>query len=159
MPDLQALGQSSHRHGAPALLDADGRAVGESLTQRDVLRLSDMRLEQSCRPRGAPRRPSARPRARTSAGAPQGYRIVEPDIDREPSSTARRVVDLAWPPASLVLAIRGASRTFEPPSRRRSSPSDRLTVLVPAEHADALVDAVSRLTARDRERTPLSARR
>jgi CIC family chloride channel protein len=132
------------------VLDGEGRAVVGWLTHRDVLRLYNARLEQSvvrAEQRGGPPRglglgpPLARLR---------GYRIVELDIDREPPSPSRRVVDLAWPPASLVLAIRRDSRTFEPTEQTELRRGDRLTVLVPADHADALVDAVSRQAARDR---------
>lgn len=126
------------------VLEADGRAVIGWLTHRDVLRLYNERLEQSmvrAERRSGPERPLGfgSPLARL-----RGYRIVDLEIQRDDPPAGRRLLDVAWPPTSLVLAIRRDGQTFEPSERTELRRGDRLTVLVPAEHADALVDLVSR---------------
>jgi CIC family chloride channel protein len=135
------------RSDAPGLpvLDGDGRAVIGWLTHRDVLRLYNERLEESML------RAQTRTAGRGGAlgvGPPlarlRGYRIVDLEIQRDESPAGRRIVDIAWPPASLVLAIRRDSQTFEPSERTELRKGDRLTVLVPAPHAESLLDLVSR---------------
>lgn len=126
------------------VLDADGRAIIGWLTHRDVLRLYNERLEQSMV--RAERRSG--PERALGFGPPlarlRGYRIVDLEIQRDDAPAGRRLVDVAWPPASLVLAIRRDGQTFEPSERTDLRRGDKLTVLVPAEHAASLVDLVSR---------------
>jgi len=60
--------------------------------------------------------------------------------DRAP--VGRRVMEIAWPPSSLVVAIRRGADTFAPNGQTELRRGDRLTVLVPAGHAEGLADTI-----------------
>jgi CIC family chloride channel protein len=73
-----------------------------------------------------------------------GYRIVDLEIGHQQALASHCLADVAWPAHSLVIAVRREGSTFVPQGSTRLSAGDRLTVLVPAEHADTLVDLVLR---------------
>jgi CIC family chloride channel protein len=134
--------------GLPVLSD-DGRSIVGWITHRDVLKAYNDRLERGIeRAAGEPGVPPG-PVAwllgvRTPLARLRGYRIVELDVTQSGSLVGRRVVDLAWPPHCLVLAVRREDQTFEPSEETEMCRGDRLSVLVPAEHADRLADCLRR---------------
>jgi CIC family chloride channel protein len=142
------------RHEVPGLpvVSPAGRHVIGWLTHRDVLRAYNERLEQGVAraERAAPAgRETAGPDARRRAAEPsptrarlRHYRIVDLAVTGEDPQAAQRVMDIRWPPSSLVIAIRRDGQSFVPTGQTELKRGDRLTVLVPAEHSEALVDAV-----------------
>lgn len=52
------------------------------------------------------------------------------------------MADVPWPPASLVIAIRRGEKAFVPTGQTQLQQGDRLTVLVRADHAGDLADAL-----------------
>ncbi len=161
----RALGLLVHedRSGLPVLA-ADQKTVSGWVTQRDVLRAYNERLEQSLTqverratrqpaiaergPRGVP------PYAPEAADGPpvldgdpllsrlRGYRIVDLELTGERAPVGRRVMEIAWPPSSLVVAVRRGAGTFAPNGQTELLQGDRLTVLVPARHAEGLADTI-----------------
>jgi Trk K+ transport system NAD-binding subunit len=71
-----------------------------------------------------------------------GYRIVDLELTRDQPPARQRVMDVQWPPSSLVIAVRRNRQTFAPNGQTELRKGDRLTVLVPAEHAETLADIV-----------------
>jgi CIC family chloride channel protein len=141
----QALGDLV-RSDAPGLpvLDPERRAMIGWLTHHDVLWCYNERLQRSVARaeerggHGAPWRPGPPPLARL-----RGYRIVDLAIRGERAPVGRRLIDIAWPPSSIVLAIRRDGQTLTPDEATELRRDDRLTVLVAAQHADALGELVS----------------
>lgn len=159
-----ALGMlvSNDRSGLP-VLSTDGRHVTGWITHRDVLRAYTERLHQSVAtaetktlPTGAPPTPDtpADPITPSSAHTDQrslarlqGYRIIDLELNHDRPPVGQRVVDLNLPPSSLVLAVRrdGSSFTAEDDTVLRRG--DRLSVVVPADHAYQLASLIEGLTA------------
>jgi len=161
----RALGLLVHeeRSGLPVLA-ADQKTVSGWVTQRDVLRAYNERLEQSLTQveQRATRQPTAAaqgprdvpaqaPEAPTELQAPdgdpllgrlRGYRIVDLELTGDRGPVGRRVMEIAWPPSSLVVAIRRGADTFAPNGQTELRRGDRLTVLVPAGHAEGLADTI-----------------
>jgi CIC family chloride channel protein len=148
---------SNDRSGLP-VLSADERQVTGWITHRDVLRAYNERLHHSVAAAEgdptatvAPAVPS--PTAPVTAAAQpflarlQGYRIFDLELSQDRPPVGRRVVDLRLPPASLLLAVSrdGISFTAEDDTVLRRG--DRLSVLVPAEHAHRLSSFIGDLTA------------
>jgi hypothetical protein len=71
-----------------------------------------------------------------------GYRIVDLELTHDQPPARQRVMDVQWPPSSLVIAVRRNHQTFAPNGQTELRKGDRLSVLVPAEHAEALADVV-----------------
>jgi len=151
------------RSGVPVLA-ADQKTVSGWVTQRDVLRAYNERLEQSLTQveRRATRQPATAaqgprdvpaqaPEAPNELQAPdgdpllgrlRGYRIVDLELTGDRAPVGRRVMDIAWPPSSLVVAVRRGADTFAPNGQTALRRGDRLTVLVPARHAEGLADTI-----------------
>ena len=148
------------RHGLPVLAK-DNQSIVGWLTHRDVLRAYNARLEASL---GAvEQRTKANPppiEGAGSAGAqPAGmakeasgeasvlsrlrdYRIVDLEITQDRALVGHRVKDIAWPPSTLVVAVRRGADAFTPNGQTEVQRGDRLTVLVPARFADSLADTL-----------------
>jgi len=161
----RALGLLVHeeRSGLPVLA-ADQKTVSGWVTQRDVLRAYNERLEQSLTQveRRATRQPAAAaqgprdvpaqapespdglqvPDGDPLLGRLRGYRIVDLELTGDRAPVGRRVMDIAWPPSSLVVAVRRGADTFAPNGQTELRRGDRLTVLVPAGHAEGLADTI-----------------
>jgi chloride channel protein, CIC family len=157
----QALG-ALVRHESPGLpvLDHDGGRVIGWLTHRDVLQAYSERLERGIahveRRTKAASPPSA-PVSRRSLARLRDYRVVDLDLTRDEPPAGQRVMDISWPPSSLLLAIRREGTSFVPTGQTRLQKGDRLAILVAAEQADALVDAVEAAPARALGPEPRSA--
>jgi chloride channel protein, CIC family len=141
----QALGQLV-RHEASGLpvVDLTDRRVIGWVTHRDVLRAYNERLEQgvaevASRAAALPR-PEAGLRPRPSIL--RGYRIVDLELTSDRAPAGQHVRDLPWPPASLLLAIRRDGVSVVPTGDTQLRKGDRLAVLVHAEDAESIVDAI-----------------
>jgi NhaP-type Na+/H+ and K+/H+ antiporter len=73
----------------------------------------------------------------------RGYRIVDLDLATASSPVGRQVGDVPWPERSTLLAITRGDRAFEPCETERLERGDRLTILVPSDAADDLVDTIA----------------
>jgi CIC family chloride channel protein len=134
--------------GLPVLSPNGGRVIGW-LTHRDVLRAYNERLERGVTQAeqaagGAAARPrDAEPRVQAPLARLRGYRIVDLEITQDAPPAGRRVMDIRWLPSSLLIAIRRDGKSFIPTGRTEFQKGDRLTILVDANHADAIADEVS----------------
>jgi chloride channel protein, CIC family len=151
----QALG-ALVRHESPglAVLDHTGGRVIGWLTHRDVLRAYSERLERGIahverRTTASP--PPSAPVSRRSLARLRDYRVVDLDLTRDERAAGHRVMDIPWPSSSLLLAIRREGTSFVPTGQTRLQKGDRLAILVAAEQADALVDAIGASTPGPRE--------
>jgi CIC family chloride channel protein len=72
----------------------------------------------------------------------RGYRIIDLELTRDQPPARQRVRDVKWPPSSLVIAVRRNTEAFAPNGQTELRKGDRLTVLVPVEHAATLADVV-----------------
>jgi chloride channel protein, CIC family len=72
----------------------------------------------------------------------RGYRIVDLEFTRDQPPAGQRIMDVQRPPSSLVIAVRRDGETRMPTGQTKLRKGDRLTVLVPAEHAETLADVV-----------------
>jgi CIC family chloride channel protein len=70
----------------------------------------------------------------------QGYRIVDLEIARQRLPAGRSLAEVAWPPGSLVIAVRRDGGTFVPDGSTTFQVGDRLTVLAPSNQAAMLAD-------------------
>jgi chloride channel protein, CIC family len=132
--------------GLPVVSAAGQAAIGW-LTHRDVLRAYNERLHRTLArvapdPDG-PERPGPPPLLDSPLARLRGYRIVDLELDRDGFPAGRRVVEIRWPPASLLLAIRREGKTFEPGEDTELQRGDRLTVLVQARHAERVAEALA----------------
>ena len=82
-------------------------------------------------------------------GRLRAYRLVDLELTQERPPAGCDVKDVAWPPATLVVAIRRGAETFTPNGQTELRRGDRLTVLVPAAHAEHLVDLIGTRRAAD----------
>ena len=73
-----------------------------------------------------------------------GLRVVELELTAGAAPFGRRITEVAWPASTLLLAIRRDGQAFSPEHTTTLEQGDRLTLLVPAEQADTLVDQISR---------------
>lgn len=150
----------TERTGLP-VLSADERRVTGWITHRDVLRAYNERLHHSVNaaedeaatpvqtpadPIGGPPDVSYSVDAQRSLARLQGYRILDLELSQHRPPVGRRVDELNLPPSSLLLAVRrdGISFTAEEDTVLRRG--DRLSVLVPAEHAHRLSRLIEGLT-------------
>jgi CIC family chloride channel protein len=128
------------RQGSGLPVVDEGRLVGW-LTNVDVLRAYNDRLR-----RGLEQAERRSPRRSTVAGALarlRGYRVVDLELNEQAAPVGRAVRDLPWPEGTNVLALRRGGETLEPDGSTVLQAGDRLTVLVPAEDADGLADALA----------------
>jgi chloride channel protein, CIC family len=132
------------RSGLP-VVDGEGRQPVGWLTHLDLLRAYNTRLQEGieqAQPQHAA--PSHEPgRVGSALARLRGYRIVDLELATATPPVGRRIADLPWPEHSTILAIRRGHDAFEPQPDDRLEQGDRLTVLLPAEAADHLVDAIT----------------
>lgn len=151
------------RSGMPVVSD-DGREIRGWITHRDVLRAYGDRLqrdvakagsgaeepsETSSAPPSAPAAPPPGPAVRPptvhrSLARLQGYRIVEVELARKGPPVGLPVAEVNVPPRSLVIAIRRKGRPLSATPETRLQQGDRVSFLVPAEHADGVAETISR---------------
>ncbi|HWE60520.1 MAG TPA: TrkA C-terminal domain-containing protein [Chloroflexota bacterium] len=92
---------------------------------------------------GAKARTGAPPAASSDAtllGRLHDHRIVDLELTPGHSPVGCRVRDVAWPPSTLVVAIRRGAEAFTPNGQTELRAGDRLTVLLPAQYADQVAD-------------------
>jgi CIC family chloride channel protein len=134
------------RSGLPVVTGDDRRPVGW-LTQLDILRAYNARLQQGIdQVQPDPARPEhfgGPGRVHSTLARLRGYRIVDLELATSQPPVGRRIADLSWPTRSTVLAIRRNQHAFEPDPDDRLQQGDRLTILVPAAAAEALVDTLT----------------
>ena len=133
------------------VLDGDGSSVVGWIDNQDVMRAFAARLGQSIQEAEEAARVAewASDRPEAEARHPRnpllGYRLV--DLGIGDAAPPRRVRDIRWPSASLVVAVRRSRRSFTAVGDTELRPGDRVTLLVPAEHSDEeLKDALERAT-------------
>jgi chloride channel protein, CIC family len=146
-----ALGRLARTEsGGLPVVDAPGGTLVGWITHRDVLLAYARRLERSVDE--AQRRAAAPEEVTTAAGqqarlpvgaALQGYRVVDLELGADAHLVGRRIADVRWPRSSLVVAVRRGDAVQVPGGDTVLLRGDRLSVLVPAGEADALVDIVS----------------
>lgn len=125
-----------HEHPGLPVVGLSGELVGW-LNHQDVLRAYHSRLMDAAKGIGAS----------AAAGFKgledlRGYRVVELDLGPgRPAGLPMR--DVAWPPASLVIAIRRRRRMLVPRGDTMLEAGDRLTVLVPEAAAAGLLDSLA----------------
>ena len=110
------------RSGLP-VVQPDGRTPVGWLTHVDVLRAYNARLE------GASSRP-------------QSCRVVEVELATDDDPVGRTLAELTLPAGSSVIALRRDEDTISLSAGVRIERGDRLTLLVPADAADAIADAL-----------------
>ncbi len=152
---------SNERSGLP-VLSTDRRQVTGWITHRDVLWAYNERLRHSviaaetnpaapAPPTPAPEAPAARSSswfaAQRSLARLQAYRIVDLELNHDRPPVGLRVMDLNLPPSSLLLAVRRHGTSFTPGKDTVLRRGDRLSVLVPADHAQHLSSLIEGLTA------------
>jgi len=125
---------------------ADGHMAGW-LTQRDVLLAYHERLQRSVseaqqRASGAASPPAPQP-GRTTLDL-RGYRVVDLELRSADPPAGRRVAEVSWPSNSLLLAVRHGDEVTVPTGATQLRRGDRLTVLVPADRADTVVETLLR---------------
>ncbi len=156
----EALAQlvRNERSGLP-VVSPDGRQILGWLTHRDVLRAYNDRLgtsvQQASRAPVPP--PAPQPSAVTSAPVPgpttapsvqrsltqlQGYRIVDLELNEDAPPVGQTVAEIAWPESSLLIAVRRDGQPFTATEETTLAKGDRLTLLVPAEHVESIVEDI-----------------
>ncbi|MHB8508206.1 MAG: chloride channel protein [Candidatus Dormibacteria bacterium] len=125
--------------GIPVVARGDDRTPIGWLTHRDVLQAYSHRLQvavtEVTRQAGA-----------LDTGPPAGlrdYRVVDLELTTDAPPVGRLVRDINWPPASLLLAVGRGQQTAVVNGSTRLLRGDRLTVLVPAQHADHLDETIA----------------
>ncbi|HET7568097.1 MAG TPA: chloride channel protein [Gaiellaceae bacterium] len=133
------------RSGLPVLEPETRRVVGW-LTHMDVLRAYNQRLEAGIRDaerRRAPQQPRHEIGLVGSALARlRGYRVVELELGETAGPVGSRLAELGLPEGSSVLGLRRNGDAIAPTGTTELAGGDRLTLLVPAAHADRLVDTL-----------------
>jgi CIC family chloride channel protein len=138
-----------HDGGGLPVVSANGGHLVGWVTHRDVLQAYNTRIRQSAHQ--AATRPGAvvpTPALISSSGPGvdkqlQGLRVVELELGTEASPVGRRVRDIAWPASTLLLAVRRDGGAFQPDEDTTLVQGDRLSLLIPAAHADSLADEIS----------------
>jgi len=116
--------------GLPVLSDDGTRLVGW-LTHRDVLAAYRQAVRATAE------------RARPDRPALGGFRVVTLALTGPGVLVGARIGQVDWPPNTRVLALRRDGRPVPVTGRTALARGDRLSVLVPAEHVDALTDLAS----------------
>ena len=152
----QALGVlvRKDRSGLPVTSTEDGRILGW-LTHRDVLAAYNTRLQHGVT------QATANPESRVLTQPPfadtpgvdepvaaargpitrlQGYRIVDLELADDTPPVGQRVGQAAWPPSCLLIGLRRRDVPLSATDDTQLEQGDRLTLLVPAEHADRVTD-------------------
>jgi Trk K+ transport system NAD-binding subunit len=82
-------------------------------------------------------------------GRLRDYRIVDLEISHDRPPAGQYVKEVAWPPSTLVVAIRRGADAFTPNGMTLLQRGDRLTVLAPVRFAESLSEIVT--TTRDKQ--------
>ena len=133
------------RSGLP-VVEPDSRRVVGWLTNIDVLRAYNARLEAGVRE--AERRrggPAHRPEVGLVGSALarlRGYRVVEVELGASAAPVGLRIDEMTLPEGTTVLGLRRDGEGAAPAGATVLQGGDRLTLLVPAAHADELLDAL-----------------
>jgi len=137
------------RSGLPVLEPESRRVVGW-LTNMDVLRAYNQRLEAGIR--DAERR-RARQRQRPEIGLVgsaiarlRGYRIVELELGGASGPVGTQLAELPLPEGATVLGLRRNGEAIATSDGTVLGPGDRLTLLVPASDADEVVEVIEEHT-------------
>ncbi len=148
------------RSGLPVTSSEDGRVVGW-LTHRDVLSAYNTRLHQGVAQAQAASNSKVLT-APTSAATPahdtgepaapvggsitrlQGYRVVDLELVGKSPPVGQRIGQVAWPPSALLIGLRRHDQVTTATDDTRLAQGDRLTLLVPAEHADHVTEHLQR---------------
>ncbi|PZS37839.1 MAG: hypothetical protein DLM62_17000 [Pseudonocardiales bacterium] len=142
------------RSGLPVVTAGDGAVLGW-LTHRDVLAAYNTRLQRAVRQaETAPAAsssgaPNPSPAVQPSVTRLQGYRLVDLELVDNGPPVGQPVAQVPWPPSSLLIGIRRNGAPLTPTDDTRLEQGDRLTLLVPAEHADQVTEHLQ-----DRHRPP-----
>ncbi len=142
-----ALGALLHAHsGLPVIAPGSDSPVGW-LTHRDVLHAYNTRLTAGLDDTDPPHasKPKRRPRRRPNSTLARlhSYRIINLELATTQPPAGRRLNEIQWPERSTVLAIHRHDHTLEPDPTQQLQQGDRLTLLVPANAADTLIDAIT----------------
>ncbi len=145
--DLEHALQQLIQQGRSALpvVDAATKETVGWLTHRDLLVAYNVRLEQSVA-RAATVQKAATPVASVMQPALSNlkdFRIVDVELSGEGRPVGQRVADVPWPPRTLVVAIRHDGSVDVPTGDTTLRRGDRLTVLVPSETAEELVERLA----------------
>jgi hypothetical protein len=145
------------RSALPVVTSDNGEVLGW-LTHRDVLAAYNTRLQhgvqQAETPAGAAVRtpasppPAIQPSSSTSPPPAvehsvtrlQDYRLVDLELIDDSPPVGQPVAQVPWPPSSLLIGIRRNGAPFTATDDTRLEQGDRLTLLVPAEHADQVTE-------------------
>ncbi|MGH9076089.1 MAG: chloride channel protein [Acidimicrobiales bacterium] len=139
-------------HGRPGLpvVSGDGGHLVGWLTHRDVLAAYNTRMRQSAQ------QSATRPGSVVPSPAPlvlpstslddrlQGLRVIELELGASAAAVGQRVGDVAWPASTLLLALRRDGQSVKPDEDSELAAGDRLTLLLPAGGAEAVVERMSR---------------
>jgi hypothetical protein len=133
-------------NGLPVRAPGDETPSGW-LTHTDVLHAYNNRLEQGLKQSQQHRRRADAPRAHTRAellrARLRGYRIVDLELASGQPPVGQRINDLGWPANTRILAIRRADTILPTQENHALEPGDRITLLVPAEAANTLIDTIT----------------
>lgn len=145
------------RSGLPVVTAGNSEVLGW-LTHRDVLAAYNTRLQRGVQqaetPAGASvRAPASPPPAVPASGSTspppavehsvtrlQDYRLVDLELVDDGPPVGQPVAQVLWPPSSLLIGIRRNGAPFTATDGTRLEQGDRLTLLVPAEHADQVTE-------------------
>jgi chloride channel protein, CIC family len=127
----------------------DSRILGW-LTHRDVLAAYNARLQHGVAQATAtpeskvlaqPPPQAATPiTAGSSVTRLQGYRVVAVELVNDAPPIGQRVGQVTWPPSSLLIGICRHDVPLTATDDTQLEQGDRLTLLVPAEHADRVTE-------------------
>jgi CIC family chloride channel protein len=131
------------RSGLPVLEPETRRVVGW-LTNMDVLRAYNARLEagirQAERVRPVPRPQPEIGRVSSALARLRGYRVLELELGGGSAPVGSRLDALGLPKGSSVLGLRRGGESIRTAGSTVVRAGDRLTLLVPAADADGIVD-------------------
>lgn len=145
------------RSGLPVVTADNGEVVGW-LTHRDVLAAYNTRLQRGVQQAetaagAAVLAPASPPPAALTSGSAvpppavnhsgaslQNYRLVDLELVDNGPPVGQPVAQVPWPPSSLLIGIRRNGAPFTATDDTRLEQGDRLTLLVPAGHADQVTE-------------------
>ncbi len=138
------------RSGLLVMSSTDSEQLIGWITHRDVLRAYNNRMRQAAQQTSIP----------SGTTVPSSMPLILPDhsldrqlgrfraVDLELTSSMRpvgqEVREIAWPPSTLLLAVRRSGESFAPDEHTRLEKGDRLTLLVPSDKADTIADQLTR---------------
>lgn len=138
------------RSGLP-VVTPDNREILGWLTHRDVLAAYNTQLQRGvqqaqtaagaavlARPPSAPSSPP--PAVAHALTRLQDYRLVDLELIDNSPPVGQPVAQVPWPPSSLLIGIRRDGAPFTATDDTRLEQGDRLTLLIPAEHADLITE-------------------